>query len=197
MANGSSQVRGLIGAVAYATVTANMGSEPHLRPIPQLKQCQILNPLSEARDRTHVLMDTSQICFPCATIGPPHFTFYFLLFYLFFFCHVHTLHLQKNVLTFLIMVILGARHYSKHIYGAAYLIRKVTLWGRYLFFGLLLSYRGEAESQRGWITWTLNPTILTTALCLYPAFKNESLFFLLLNTNCIYPYITYNYIYII
>ena len=35
------------------------------------RQCQILNLLSEARDRTCVLMDTSQICFPCVTMGTP------------------------------------------------------------------------------------------------------------------------------
>ena len=33
------------------------------------RQCQILNPLSEARDRTHILMDSSQICFHYAMKG--------------------------------------------------------------------------------------------------------------------------------
>ena len=28
-----------------------------------LRQCQILNPLSEARDRTRILMDTSRVCY--------------------------------------------------------------------------------------------------------------------------------------
>ena len=36
------------------------------------KQRQILNPLSGARDRTRVLMDTSQIHFCCATTGTPN-----------------------------------------------------------------------------------------------------------------------------
>ena len=37
---------------------------------------QILNPLKEARDRTRILMDTSQICFHWATMGtPPSSTF--------------------------------------------------------------------------------------------------------------------------
>ena len=36
---------------AYTTATAT----------PDLNQSQIINPLSEARDRTHVLMDTSQV----------------------------------------------------------------------------------------------------------------------------------------
>ena len=35
------------------------------------RQCQILSPLSEAKDRTHILMDTSQIRFRCATVGTP------------------------------------------------------------------------------------------------------------------------------
>ena len=46
---------------AYTTTTATLDpscicDRPH-----SSQQCQILNPLSEARDRTHVLMDTSQI----------------------------------------------------------------------------------------------------------------------------------------
>ena len=32
-------------------------------------QCRILNPLSEARDRTHILMDTSRVCYHWATVG--------------------------------------------------------------------------------------------------------------------------------
>ena len=35
------------------------------------RQCQILNPLSEARDRTHILTDPSQIRFCCATTETP------------------------------------------------------------------------------------------------------------------------------
>ena len=34
-------------------------------------QCQIPDPLSKARDQTCILMDTSQICFCCATTGTP------------------------------------------------------------------------------------------------------------------------------
>ena len=33
---------------------------------------QILNPLSEARDRTHIFTDISRICFHCATTGTPY-----------------------------------------------------------------------------------------------------------------------------
>ena len=39
-------------------------------------QCQILNPLSEARDRTCNLMVPSQIHFCCATTGTPRFVSY-------------------------------------------------------------------------------------------------------------------------
>ena len=60
-AHGSSQARDRMGAIAAGLhyIHSNVGSEPHLRPIPQL----ILNPLTKARDRTRVLMDTSWACF--------------------------------------------------------------------------------------------------------------------------------------
>ena len=50
--------------LAYATATT-----PELSHI--CKQCWILNPLGEARDRTHILMDTSQVLNPLATMGIP------------------------------------------------------------------------------------------------------------------------------
>ena len=40
---------------------SNAGSELHLRPIPNLTQRQILSPLSEARDGTHILIDTNWV----------------------------------------------------------------------------------------------------------------------------------------
>ena len=58
MAYGSSQARGQIrAAAAYgtATVTLDLSSRHSSR------QCQILNPLSEARDQTHIVMDTSRV----------------------------------------------------------------------------------------------------------------------------------------
>ena len=60
-AYGGSQARGLIGATASGLYQchSNMGSKLHLRPTPQ--QCQILNPLSKARDRTWNLMVPSRI----------------------------------------------------------------------------------------------------------------------------------------
>ena len=60
------------GAAGLHHSHSNARSEPQLRPTPQLMATgRILNPLSEARDRTHVLMDTGQIHFCCATMGTP------------------------------------------------------------------------------------------------------------------------------
>ena len=70
MAYAGFKTRGLIGATA-ASLThshSNSGSEPYLRPTPQLR---IFNPLSEARDRTRNLMVLSRIHFCCTTKGTP------------------------------------------------------------------------------------------------------------------------------
>ena len=58
-AYGSSWARGQIGVTAVGLYHShrNARSEPHLQPTPQLQQCWILNPLSKARDQTHILMD--------------------------------------------------------------------------------------------------------------------------------------------
>ena len=61
LAHGSSQVRGCIGDAAANLhhSHSNAGSEPHLWLT--LVACQILNPLSKARNRTCTLMNTSQV----------------------------------------------------------------------------------------------------------------------------------------
>ena len=64
-----SQARGRIGAVAAGLHHTNGRSKPCLRPTPQLTQCQILNPLREARDQTRNFTVPSRICFCCATTG--------------------------------------------------------------------------------------------------------------------------------
>ena len=47
--------------LTYATTTA-MRDLSHVCDLHHSsQQCQILNPLSEARDRTYILMDTSQV----------------------------------------------------------------------------------------------------------------------------------------
>ena len=73
MAHGGLQARDRIGATAASLHQShsNTGSELHLQPTPQLMAMPILNPLSEARDRTHNLMVASWIRFRCATMGTP------------------------------------------------------------------------------------------------------------------------------
>ena len=46
-----------------------MGSKPRLQPTPQLTAMRILNPLSEATDRTHVLMVASWVHEPLSHDG--------------------------------------------------------------------------------------------------------------------------------
>ena len=46
-------------ATAIATATQDMSHISDLHHSSQ--QCQILNPLSEAKDQTHILMDISQV----------------------------------------------------------------------------------------------------------------------------------------
>ena len=67
VAYGGSQARDLIGATA-ATLH-HTSSEPHLQPTPH----RILNPLSQARDRTCNLMVPSRIRFCCDKMGTPTF----------------------------------------------------------------------------------------------------------------------------
>ena len=70
-AHGSSQARGQIGATADGLSHSNTRFRPHLGPMPQPQQRQILNPQSEARDRTCNLMVPSGIHFQCVTMGTP------------------------------------------------------------------------------------------------------------------------------
>ena len=68
------EVESELQLVAYATVTA-MPDLSHVSDIHHSSgQCQILNPLSEARDQTQLLMDTSQVRNPLSHNGNyPHF----------------------------------------------------------------------------------------------------------------------------
>ena len=71
MAYGGSQARGQIGAIAAVLFHShiNVRSKQYLRTTPKLTH----GPLSQARDRTHILMYTSLICFCCAIMGSPIF----------------------------------------------------------------------------------------------------------------------------
>ena len=68
-AYGNSQARGQIGAAAASLrySHSNTGSKRICDLHHSSQQCQILKPLSEARDRTWVPMDTCRIHFPWAT----------------------------------------------------------------------------------------------------------------------------------
>ena len=87
---GSSQARGQIGAAAASphhwgcadASPCNWGSELHLWLHHSSQQCQILDPLKEARDQTHMLMDTSRVCYHWTTTGTPKNTFYCLFWFL-------------------------------------------------------------------------------------------------------------------
>ena len=49
--------------LAYATVTAMLDPSRICRLHSSSRQHRILNPLSEAKDRTAILMDTSWVCY--------------------------------------------------------------------------------------------------------------------------------------
>ena len=83
-AYGSSQARGRIGAVPASLhhSLSNARSKPCLWPTPQLTA--ILDPLSEARDWNHILMDTSQDHYHWATTGTSHSLYFKMLPFYFF-----------------------------------------------------------------------------------------------------------------
>ena len=59
--------------LAYTTATATWDRSHICELHHSSRQRWIHNPLSKARDQTHILMDTSQIRFHCATTGTPDF----------------------------------------------------------------------------------------------------------------------------
>ena len=60
---------------AYITAIATWDPSPICDLHRSSLQLQILNPLSEARDQTHILMDTSRVRFCCATTGTSNLVF--------------------------------------------------------------------------------------------------------------------------
>ena len=81
MACGGSQARGPIGAIAAGLHRShsNAGSDCVCDVHHSSRQHRILNPLREARDRTHNLMVPCRICFRCTTTGTPlrNYLYYF------------------------------------------------------------------------------------------------------------------------
>ena len=73
MAYGSSQARGRIrdAAAGLHHSQSNEESEPICNLYHSSWKRWILNPLSEARDETHVFMDTSQVHYHQTTTGTP------------------------------------------------------------------------------------------------------------------------------
>ena len=57
--------------LAYTTVTARPDPSHVCNLLWSSRQHHILNPLSGARDRAHILMDTSQVLYRWATTGTP------------------------------------------------------------------------------------------------------------------------------
>ena len=64
--------------LAYTTATATPDPSHICNLHHSSRQQRILNPLSEAEDRTHVLMVNSQICFCCTTGRTPDFLYFYL-----------------------------------------------------------------------------------------------------------------------
>ena len=62
-AYGGPQASGQIGAVAAGHSHSQVRSKLCLVTLPPLGAMPLLNPLSEAKDRTCILMDAGQICF--------------------------------------------------------------------------------------------------------------------------------------
>ena len=73
---------------AYATGTAKWDPSCICDLYHSSWQCQILNPLSEARNWIHILKDTNGIRFCCATMGTPFFYIMWNMDYIFFLCGV-------------------------------------------------------------------------------------------------------------
>ena len=54
---------------------SDAASEPCLRPMLQLVATRVLNPPSEARDQTHIIMDTSWVLNLLSQTGTPEVAF--------------------------------------------------------------------------------------------------------------------------
>ena len=74
-AYGSSQARNWIKTVAtslcHSHSYSHVGSSPACDLHHSSWQCQILHPLSEAGDQSHILMDARRVRYRCAAIGTP------------------------------------------------------------------------------------------------------------------------------
>ena len=73
------RVESVLQLPTYTTVTATWDPTLICDLHHSSPQCRfLLNPLSEAKDLTHVLMDTSRVCYHWATTGTPKGLLFFL-----------------------------------------------------------------------------------------------------------------------
>ena len=86
-AYGNSQIRGQIRTIVlvYTTASATQDLSCICDLYHSSRQCWILNPLSEAREWTLILIDPSQVCYWWATMAPPEPYFFKYSFCSFFF----------------------------------------------------------------------------------------------------------------
>ena len=88
--HGGSQTRGSVGPADAGLCHSSARSEPCLQPTNHIWQntahssARSLTPLSGARNRTHVRMDTSWVWYRWTTRGTPVFLFFFLIFLIIF-----------------------------------------------------------------------------------------------------------------
>ena len=70
-------VKSELQLMAYTTTTSTQDPSLICNLHHSSQQRQIPNPLRKARNQTHILMDTSQICFHYATTGTPNIYYLF------------------------------------------------------------------------------------------------------------------------
>ena len=83
---------------AYITATAMQDPSCICDSHHRSWQCWILKPLSQARDRTCILMDTSWVCYLWAMTGTPALVLLFLLLYILFYIHCMNKAIYPSVL---------------------------------------------------------------------------------------------------
>ena len=106
--------------LAYATATATSDPSRICDLHYCSQQCWILNPLSEARDRTCNLMIPTQICFSCAMIVTPRtlyfFQFIYMCIYTYIYCFLglHPQHMESSFMGWIGAVAAGLHHSHSH-----------------------------------------------------------------------------------
>ena len=124
---------------AYTTATATLDPSLVHDPHHRLRQCRIINPLSKARDQTHILMDISQVSFCWATKGTPKLWIWGMV-------------RNWEIATGLIWSCMGKYDYNLHFhpYWAWILLNREMICSNLLFQGgLRLLYHVETRRDCG------------------------------------------------